>query len=384
MTSAPTFERQGVEFFARNFPKGLELGLRNYWYPVLRSEDLTSGKIVPFKALNEELVAWRNDRNEPCVVADRCPHRGARFSLGRVLAGDLQCALHGLRFDKAGRCTLIPWEPDSSPLLEQAAVTAYPSRELGGWIWAYLGDPKEFPVPRLEDVVPEELVNPDAFIVFRHPIDIWKCNWLQALDGSDGYHAVMLHSESQPVESKEYTGGPLQRPSIPLEDRRVKIVDTPQGLRGIAYQPGGEELHHGHFTKGWKGERWTLPCLFSLPLKPAPNLPAYVARLYQFPVDATHTQNSRWVAMRAENDAQREECWRLYEAVIGPRQRTVMQEDKVITESIGDVVETRLGEHLFAADRDVVRVRKMMSDAWISQKSGERPLHRPEAMVFPV
>src|SRR5436190_10491130 len=88
---------------ARGVPKGLELGLRNYWYPVLQSEELVAGKPVPFKVLGEALTAWRDKAGRPQVVRDKCPHRGAKLSAGRVLEGTLQCAWNGLRFDGRGR-----------------------------------------------------------------------------------------------------------------------------------------------------------------------------------------------------------------------------------------------------------------------------------------
>ena len=204
-------QHDDVQYLARHIPKGLELGLRNYWYPVLQSEDLVAGQPLGFRALGETLVAWRGRDGAPNVVFDRCSHRAAKLSLGRVLAGDLQCALHGLRFNGRGECTLIPWEDEDSPLRNNVGVTGYPAREIGGWIYAYIGDPQVYPPPPLEDVIPEELLKPDEFIVFRHPIDVWKCNWLQALDGSDGFHAVMLHSESQPVAKKDWHGGAVER-----------------------------------------------------------------------------------------------------------------------------------------------------------------------------
>jgi phenylpropionate dioxygenase-like ring-hydroxylating dioxygenase large terminal subunit len=373
-----------VPYLTRLVPNGLELGLRNYWYPVIHSQDLTADKPYGFKALNEKLVAWRSADGTPNVVADRCPHRAASLSCGRVMEGDLQCAWHGVRFNGEGRCTVIPWEPATTPLLGKISVHSYPARDLAGWIWAYIGDTVRFPPPRLEDVMPEELLKPDEFVVFRHPVDVWKCNWLQAIDGSDGYHAVMLHGHSQPVAKKEWQGGAVERPPVSLADRRVRILDTPQGLRGVAVDRSGESIHHGHLLEGWKGERWTLPCLFTLPIQPAPNLPIYVPRLYQFAIDATHTQTSRWVSMRAKTQAERDRCVELWEKVVGPRQRQVVDEDKEISESLPELAETRNNEFLFNADREVVQLRRMMEKAWLEQLAGKRVLPTPEALAFPV
>jgi phenylpropionate dioxygenase-like ring-hydroxylating dioxygenase large terminal subunit len=368
---------------ARGVPAGLELGLRNYWYPVLRSDQLKADRPLGFKVLGESLVAWRDAAGKPNVVRDKCPHRGVKLSAGRVLNGDLQCAWHGLRFDGAGHCTLIPWEPETSPLLAEVCVSAYPARELAGWIWSYIGDPVKFPPPPLEDVMPEELLHPDQFMVFPFDVDVMKVNWLQALDGSDGYHAVTLHSYSQPVSGAAQAGKPLARPSVPLADRRVGVVNTPQGLRGVSVDREGKPIHHGHFMDGWRGERWTLPCLYSIPLSPAPNLPAYVSRYYQFAVDATHTQTSRWAAMRASTLEERERCEQLWQDVIGPRLRQVISEDRAMLEALGDLAESRAEEYLFRADMDVIDWRRTLADAWNAQREGRRPLPDKAAFVFP-
>jgi phenylpropionate dioxygenase-like ring-hydroxylating dioxygenase large terminal subunit len=372
-----------VPEIARQLPAGLELGLRNYWYPVLRSEQLPADRPLGFKALNEALVAWRDAAGRPNVVRDKCPHRGVKLSAGRILNGDLQCAWHGLRFNGAGECTLIPWEPETSPLLKEACTRGYPTQELGGWIWTYIGESDKFAPPPLEDSVPEELLHPDQFIMFPAPPEVWNANWLQALDGSDAFHAVMLHSDSQPVAGSVVVGGPVTRPAVPLADRRMKIVDTPQGIRGVAIDREGKPLHHGHFMNGWKGERWTLPGMFSIPLVPAPNLPSYVSRVYQFAIDATHTQSNRWVTMRATTGEERARCEQLWKDVIWPRYEKVMHEDKVMIETLGDLAESRSEEYLFRADQDTLAVRRMMSDAYLAQLAGTRPTHSRDAFVFP-
>ncbi|HEU4345258.1 MAG TPA: Rieske 2Fe-2S domain-containing protein, partial [Candidatus Binatia bacterium] len=62
---------------APDVPAGLESGLRNYWYPILLSEDLTQGSPVAIHCLGESLVVWRDAEGHPGVLFDRCPHRAA-------------------------------------------------------------------------------------------------------------------------------------------------------------------------------------------------------------------------------------------------------------------------------------------------------------------
>ena len=104
----------GTADVAPNLPAGLPKGLRNYWYPVLQSEELEAGKAIGFTVLGENLVAWRGRDGAPCVAHDRCPHRSIKLSVGRVFDGQLQCILHGLRFNGAGQCIMVPWEEDDS------------------------------------------------------------------------------------------------------------------------------------------------------------------------------------------------------------------------------------------------------------------------------
>src|SRR5262249_26156446 len=108
---------------APNLPAGLPRGLRNYWYPVLQTEELPAGQPVGLMALGEPLVAWRDAWGKPCVMRDRCPHRSMKLSVGRVFDGNLQCILHGLRFNGEGRCIMVPWEDDATQ--RGPSATAY-------------------------------------------------------------------------------------------------------------------------------------------------------------------------------------------------------------------------------------------------------------------
>jgi phenylpropionate dioxygenase-like ring-hydroxylating dioxygenase large terminal subunit len=384
MTGAPAQTRQRFPEIARGVPQGLELGLRNYWYPVLQSEELQPGKPVGFMALGGALVAWRDAQGHPLVMRDKCPHRAAKLSAGRILDGALQCAWHGLRFNGHGQCVMIPWETDDSRVLREVSVRSYPAEELGGYVWAYIGDSEKFPPPPLADSVPEELSRPDEFIWFRMPTDVWKANWLQSIESSDGFHAVMLHSDSQAVATEEWTGGRPKKVSVPIEKRRMQIVKTSQGFRGVALDPEGNPIHHGHFLEGWKGERWTLPCLHTIPLRPVPNADPYASRLFQFPIDATRTQTVRFLAWRAKSEKERGQRQKLWDEVVYQRQIEVSSEDKAIIETLEPLTPSRSEEYLLLPDQDVVAVRRKLANAFLSQIEGHRPTPSKEALVYPV
>jgi len=101
--------------------------------------------------LGEALVLWR-DGAELRAFVDRCPHRGARLSLGTVRDGALECPYHGWRFDGGGQCTLIPALPGFTPPAGHC-VKAWRVREAFGLSWvaaAEAGDDEPFAPPRLE------------------------------------------------------------------------------------------------------------------------------------------------------------------------------------------------------------------------------------------
>jgi phenylpropionate dioxygenase-like ring-hydroxylating dioxygenase large terminal subunit len=356
---------------APGIPAGLPLGLRNYWYPVLQSEELPAGRPVGFRALGENLVAWRDVQGKPSIVLDRCSHRSMKLSAGRVLAGQLQCALHGLRFDGQGKCVLIPWQEgetrEVSRIHERMAIRAYPAGELGGYVWCFFGsNPSE-----LASELPEELSKPDEFLMFRLPMQVWDANWLISVDGSDGFHAVTLHAESQ-----TQAGG-----GVPLEDRRVTIVHSPHGIRGVSTDLEGRHISHGHFTVEVKGDRFTLPCITTNPILPKPGVPPYAARLWQFPQDEKHTLVQRFLTWRARTGAERDAARRTFEGVAKQRIERVGAEDAAAAAAQGDLVEARTHENLLGPDSDVIKVRALINQAHLS---ATRVPINPQSLLFPL
>jgi phenylpropionate dioxygenase-like ring-hydroxylating dioxygenase large terminal subunit len=89
------------------------------------------------RLLGEDLVLWRDDAGAVHAVVDRCPHRGAALSLGRIVAGRLECPYHGWQFDGSGACRLIPARAAFEPGLQHAA-TAHATVEAHGLVWLRL------------------------------------------------------------------------------------------------------------------------------------------------------------------------------------------------------------------------------------------------------
>ena len=109
---------------------------RSLWLPVAAVRELMqSPKAV--QVLDADLVLWQDANGRPVVMADQCPHRGAKLSLGQVGDGQIECGYHGWRFDAQGRCALIPAVPDFAPTPSHSART-YASATAQGLIWVRL------------------------------------------------------------------------------------------------------------------------------------------------------------------------------------------------------------------------------------------------------
>ncbi|WP_299021518.1 aromatic ring-hydroxylating dioxygenase subunit alpha [uncultured Tepidimonas sp.] len=124
---------------------------RDHWWPVALASAVGPTPLSCW-LLGEPLVLWRDEAGAMQVLADRCPHRGARLSLGAVVQGQLQCPYHGWRFDGAGRCRAIPALPAFIPAPAQAAH-AYAACEAHGMVWVCLGQPR-VALPALPDLPP--------------------------------------------------------------------------------------------------------------------------------------------------------------------------------------------------------------------------------------
>lgn len=121
--------------------------LRNAWYLAGWDYEFTD-KPLARKILGEDLVFYRTSTGQVSALADRCPHRFAPLSDGKVINDNLQCPYHGLQFNDQGKCVLNPHPPGTVGALR---VKAYPlaERYSGVWIWAGDAAPDPAVIPDL-------------------------------------------------------------------------------------------------------------------------------------------------------------------------------------------------------------------------------------------
>jgi phenylpropionate dioxygenase-like ring-hydroxylating dioxygenase large terminal subunit len=116
--------------------------LRHYWYIACASSRLRAAPRA-VRVLDADLVLFRDGDGAPMAVRDRCCHRGARLSLGRVVDGSLACRYHGWRYDGSGRCIHIPSLTTGEAIPDGACVEGYRCHEQQGYIWVWMGKSAE-------------------------------------------------------------------------------------------------------------------------------------------------------------------------------------------------------------------------------------------------
>ena len=186
--------------------------LRRYWLPALLAEELPEPDCAPIRVrlLGEDLVAFRDTEGRVGLIDEFCAHRCASLFLGRNEESGLRCVYHGWKFDVDGNCVDMPNEPiergsgvpdpyqpgsvgagHALPFREKIHLTAYPTAELGGVVWTYMGPPElQHETPAME-----WLRAPNSYRYVSKTVEY--ANFVQAIEGGiDTVHSSFLHNNN--------------------------------------------------------------------------------------------------------------------------------------------------------------------------------------------
>ena len=235
--------------------------LRRYWQPIAIAKDISDDKPVKFvRILGEDLVLFQSKKGELGLLEDRCSHRGASLSYGKVEERGIACPYHGWLYDTAGNCLETPSEPCESKFALTVKHRAYPVKKFAGLLWAYLG-PAPAPVIPKYDV----WARTDGWHWIR-ALPRLDCNWFQAMENSvDTAHLHILHQE---LVTRSFTVRGTTRGTID-DLTSFEFYEVPYGI-----------MKRRSFTDGTTEEH---PLIF-------PNLLRQANRTQiRVPIDDTHT-----------------------------------------------------------------------------------------------
>jgi len=101
--------------------------------PVLFEKDILDTPKA-FRLSNKNYVVWKSEKKYYCMP-DRCPHRAAKLSAGRIVEKTIECPYHGWRFDKHGVCTTIPQLDSAKPIPKSCHLPILPVQMVDGILW---------------------------------------------------------------------------------------------------------------------------------------------------------------------------------------------------------------------------------------------------------
>lgn len=170
--------------------------LRNHWYAVCTSAEV-GREPLGLERLGGRLVLWRDDEGQLRAAPDRCPHKGARLSDGRVVEGRLACPYHGFQFDGEGACRHMPVHPERTPPAAMCLSTM-PVRVAHGLVWIWHGEGE----PTVEVPWFDELAEPSASAASSAMV--FPVHYSRIIESNfDIYHFPFVHSSIDPGLGEE-------------------------------------------------------------------------------------------------------------------------------------------------------------------------------------
>ena len=113
--------------------------LMNTWYMGAWCNEVTE-KPMSRRMLGVNTLFYRKTDGTVVALRDRCPHRFAPLSKGKVINDQIQCPYHGLVFDGTGQCVANPITSDTR-IPEAVRVQRFPVVEQSNIVWFWPGDP---------------------------------------------------------------------------------------------------------------------------------------------------------------------------------------------------------------------------------------------------
>jgi len=157
-------------------------------HPVLKSSSLKKG-IRQITLLGKNYVLYRDEKGHPVAVPDKCPHRGAKLSKGKVNAQrELVCPYHAWRIKPDGSAQ-SPSVPSKG-----CKVHSLKTWDRHGFIWIANSDVTESAFP--------EFINPEYELIdkfsssFKAPLKVALVNF------GEIEHAFKVHTFIGPNEKE--------------------------------------------------------------------------------------------------------------------------------------------------------------------------------------
>ncbi len=315
----------------------VDLGLRNRWYPVVPSW-MVGDKPLGLMRLGEPVVLWRDRQGVAHMLEDRCPHRGARLSMGWNLGDRLACWYHGVETDGDGVVVNVP-AVDKCSMEGEKAVKSYPLMEHMDAIFAWFGD-ELHPEP-VEFEMPEQFASDEwgGILCTAH----WQCNHGYAVDNvMDPMHGTYLHAVSHSMSEGE-------------KEARMHTRETDTGF--IFEKTDQKGVNFDWVEFGDTGAQWLR---LTLPYRKNAGPGGEFGILgFVTPIDNDNCRVFFWRTRKVKGWER--DLWKfMYRARLEGLHWDVLEQDRLILEGMPS--DARDQEFLYQHDTGLARVRRLQAE----------------------
>ena len=124
--------------------------VKNAWYVIASTREV-GRTLLRRMVMDQSILLYRKIDGGAVALLDRCSHRFAPLSRGKLVGDHVQCAYHGLQYDCTGKCT---HNPHGTEPPRGAVVRAFPTAERYGFVWIWMGDAQRADMALVPDLRP--------------------------------------------------------------------------------------------------------------------------------------------------------------------------------------------------------------------------------------
>jgi 5,5'-dehydrodivanillate O-demethylase oxygenase subunit len=280
----------------------------------------------------------------------RCAHRSLALDYGRVEGDSLRCPYHGWLYDKSGQCLAQPAEPEGSGFKDKIKLKSYPTQELSGIVYGYLG-PAPAPLLPLYDALRR-----DDGVKTLHVQNV-NCNWLNHVENIlDTAHLSWLHGYTAPSYAKTELTYRWDRKEYGIDN--VSIYESMNHPHISCYC--FPNLNRFNARAVEKGGELVRSMIYRVPIDNESTL-LYTIRFY--PSEKRSFRTTRSVNNLGAYAKLEADWWGI----------NFYDQDRMAAEQQGFVAD-RPNEHLGVSDRGIIMMRQMLRESLAAVAAGKDPV----------